>query len=156
MEREAYFFSSSPPPRGSTDEEKEAWMAASPPAPKDFLAGDGAFRLIPHADGIGSWRANSIIFDVNPDGSIFPMDTAAAPYTHWCLETLRKVFDCGDDRELLSHVFEGLRYKAPRPRQMRILTNMESLATHVRPIADDISKLADAGEGCTRSARSSG
>ena len=69
------------------------------------------------------------------------MDTTKAPYTHWCLATLREVFDCGDDQELLSHVFDGLRYKAPRPRQMRILTNMDTLATHVRPVADDISKL---------------
>ena len=143
--REAYFFHNEPPPPGSPKDALEAWLRAAPRPPKDFLAGDGAFHMIKHADGIGSWRANAIIFDVHPDGSIAPMDTSARPYTHWFLDTLREVFDCGDDQELLSHVFDGLRYKASRPRQMRILTNMDSLATHVRPIARDISKLADAG-----------
>ena len=143
--REAYFFDHPPPPRDATESQKQAWMDAAPPHPADFLAGDGAFRLIQHADGLGSWRANAVIFDVDPDGAVRPMDTTAEPYTHWCLEKLSEVFDCSSDLELLSHVFEGLRYKAPRPRQMRILCNMDSLATHVRPIADDISKLAGVG-----------
>ena len=110
-----------------------------------LIIGDGGFLQIPHADGSGFWRANAVIFDIKADGAASPLDTSAPPYTHWCLEALRRHFDPADDLELLSHVFDGLRYKAPRPRQMRILTNMDSLATHVRPIAADISRLADAG-----------
>ena len=141
--REAYFFSN-PPPTHKKGPEFDAWMKAAPKAPNDLIVGDGGFRLIPHADGIGSWRANAIIFDVRSDGQVSPLDTTKPAYTHWCLEALRRHFEPGDDLELLSHVFDGLRYKAARPRQMRIATNMDSLATHVKAVADDISKLADA------------
>ena len=142
--RERHFFEN-PPPEGATKEQLEVWLATAPKAPPDLLAGEGAFQMIPHADGVGHWRANCVIFDVAADGALTVMDTTAAPFTPWLLDKLREVFDPADDLELLSHVFDGLRYKASKPRQMRIAANMDSLGTHVRPIADDIAKLRKAG-----------
>ena len=142
--REAYFFEHPISP-GATEEQMKAWLKAAPPPPPDLLGGERAFRKIPHADGIGHWRANCIIFDVAANGALTVLDTTKAPFTPWLLDKLREVFDPADDKELLSHVFEGLRYKASRPRQMRVAANMVSLATHVRPIADDIAKLRRAG-----------
>ena len=143
-EREAYFFRNEPPPAGER-EARQAWLDAAPPAPGDLLLGDDAFRKVSHADGLGWWRANALVFEVRADGAARPLDTTKAPFTPWCLEAMRRHFDPGDDLELLSHIFDGLRYKAHRPRQMRIAPNMDSLAAHVRPIAEDISKLAGAG-----------
>lgn len=142
--REAYFFQNPHSP-GASKEATEAWLSAAPPAPPDLVAGDGAFRCIPHADGVGHWRVNCVLFDVKADGSLSVFDTTQRPYTHWCLEALRRCFDPADDLELLSHVFDGLRYKAARPRQMRMASNMDSLRTHVRSIVDDIAKLRKAG-----------
>ena len=142
--REKYFFDNPIAP-GATETQLKAWLKAAPLPPPDLLGGEHAFKKIPHADGIGYWRANCVIFDVAPDGALSVMDTTKAPFTPWLLERLRALFDPADDLELLSHVFEGLRYKASRPRQMRVAANMESLATHVRPIADDIAKLRRAG-----------
>ena len=142
--REAYFFEHPISP-GATEEQMKAWLKAAPPPPPDLLGGERAFRKIPHADGIGHWRANCIIFDVAANGALTVLDTTKAPFTPWLLEKLKKVFDPADDLELLSHIFDGLRYKASRPRQMRVAANMDSLATHVRPIAEDIAKLRTAG-----------
>ena len=146
QKREAHFFRN-PPPENASKEQLETWLNAAPdPKPKDLILGDGAFRQIRHADGVGYWRANAIIFDVSANGDVKPLDTQSVPHTQWALEALRRHFDAKGDLELLSHIFDGLRYKAHRPRQVRIATNMDSLATHVRPIAADISKLADAGK----------
>lgn len=142
--RETWFFSHPINPRASADD-IAAWIAAAPPAPEWLLLGDGAFRLIPHADGLSSWRANMVLFDVLPDGTLRVFDTAQQRYLHWVLNVFRETFDPRDDLELLSFIFDGFRYKASPPRQLRIGPNMDSLATHIRPIADDISKLSDAG-----------
>ena len=142
--REKYFFDHPIAP-GASEAQMKAWLKAAPPPPPDLLGGEHAFKKIPHADGVGFWRANCVIFDVAADGALSVMDTTKAPFTPWLLEKLKEVFDPADDLELLSHIFEGLRYKASRPRQMRVAANMESLATHVRPIAEDIAKLRMAG-----------
>ena len=117
QQRVAHIFENSPP-AGASKEQLEAWFDTAPaPKPKDLILGDGVFKQIKPADGVGYWRANTIILDVRANGDVTPLDTQSVPHTQWALEVLSRHLDAQGDPELLSHLFDGLRYKAHRPRQ---------------------------------------
>ena len=47
----------------------DGWLANAPAPPTYLVLGDGAFRDIPHADGIGTWKANALTYEVDANGT---------------------------------------------------------------------------------------
>ena len=143
-EREAWCFHHPIPPH-ATAAQIDAWIASAPPKPPALLAGDGAYFQWTYADGASSFNLSTFLFDVAADGKVQLTDVTREAFTPWFLDQLRERFDPGDQLELLSHVFGGVQSKASCPRQFRIAVNVDGLLTHIRTVADDISKLANAG-----------
>jgi 8-oxo-dGTP pyrophosphatase MutT (NUDIX family) len=105
-----------------------------------FLAlDDRVAKQIIHQDGIGSWNAFDIIWERRGDGMYVPMDFLKAYAEHKNLDFLRKLFRNITDQELLSILFQGMRYKAAwpgePPRQIRISHNVQSSDTRMKGIA---------------------
>ena len=48
----------------------DAWIDDAPPPPEYLVLGPGAFKDIPHADGIGSWNASELIFECDANGGL--------------------------------------------------------------------------------------
>ena len=133
-----------------TDEEETAWLRNAPPAPDDLALGEGAFMSVTHADGIGSWRTCEVIHTVHADERVEPFDWTRGFRTLFSEEDLKAMLNVRTDLELLSHVFEGCRFKACPHRRLQIGANLRSLASRAIPIAADLGKLAAEGRYVVR------
>ena len=143
-EREAWCFAH-PIAVHATAAQVDAWIASAPPKPPELLVGDGAYYVWTYNDGLSWFPLNAYLFDIEADGRVFLTDVTREHFTPWFLDRLRERFDPGDQLELLSHAFRGVQSKASCPRQVRIAVNMDGLLTHVRAVADDLSKLTESG-----------
>ena len=111
-----------------------------------FMAfGDGAFVMLPYADGIGSFRANIIIWERTEAGYVVA-DITVAIRDHKKREVLMRVIGVTSDQELLYFCLHGVRWlKREAPRQQRFGRNVESLATRVAPVGHATAKLLKRG-----------
>ena len=107
--------------------------------------GDGAFVWLKHADGVGSFLANTIIWE-RTDRGYRPMDITAAIRDHKKREVLMRIIGATTDRELLYFCLHGVRWlKFDAPRQIRFGRNVESLGPRVARVGHATAKLIKAG-----------
>lgn len=108
------------------------------------------FKLIPHADGIGAWRACEIVQEVEPNGVLKVFDWTNQFRIRFDAAHLKQVLNVESDLELLSHIFDGCCFKACPPREIRLAPNARSLASRAKPIAADLGNLAAKGHYALR------
>jgi hypothetical protein len=128
--------------------EHELWVQGeSGTARHPYLVlGPGAMKRIPHADGIGSWLSTDIIWKRDAASGLFhAMDFNVMLNDHKNREALWRLLGGITDKELLSLVFDGVRWKIAPPRQIRIANNLVSLDGHLQSVSASISKLVDKG-----------
>ena len=113
--------------------------------PQTMAWGDGAFTCLPHADGVGTFRANEIIWERRNDGLYIPMDFTRIPPTHFNLTAIAAIVGATTDQELLSFMLHGVHWKVDAPRQFRVGRNVESLKPRVAKVGRATRKLIDAG-----------
>ena len=107
--------------------------------------GDGAFVSLPHADGVGSFLANIIIWE-RTDRGYRPMDLTEAIRDHKTREVLMRVIGATTDQELLYFCLHGVRWlKFEAPRQLRFGRNVQSLGPRVAKVGHATAKLIRAG-----------
>ena len=125
----------------------QIWAGESPTtARKPYLVlGPGMMKCIPHADGLGTWRSTDIIWRLEADGLFHAMDFNEMLCDHKNRSILWKLLGGITDRELLSLIFDGVRWKVSPPRQVRIANNLMSLDSHLRSVSESIAKLVDKG-----------
>ena len=141
--RDIWCFRHRPPERlgSSTD----AWIDDAPPPPEYLVFGPGAFKRIPHADGVGSWCACELIFEWDANGALTLFDWSHGFRTWWDTEELQAMLQVGTFQELLSHVFGGCILKATTPRQHRMGVNLRSYQPRAREIAADLGEMVAGG-----------
>ena len=130
--------------------DETAWLADAPRGPPPLILGLGASKLIPHADGIGSYHAMLIMVRASKDGRLQTLDWSKTPDVRFTVEALRNELDAGDDLELLSHIFDGARCKATLPRQIRLSKNQDAYHLRVRQIAKDLGAMVTDGRYTAR------
>ena len=128
----------------------DEWVNGAPPSPGWLILGPGAFKRIPHADGVGSWRACEVIQEVEPNGTLKVFDWTDKFRIRFDAESLKRVLNVESDLELLSHIFDGCCFKACPPREIRLAPNARSLASRAQPIAADLGNLAAKGHYAVR------
>ena len=105
----------------------------------------GAFKRIPHADGVGSWCANELIFECDANGVLTLFDWSHGFRTWWNTDELSTMLQVDTFEELLSHVFGGCVLKATLPRQHRMGVNLRSYQSRAREIAKDLGDMVAGG-----------
>ena len=71
--------------------------------------GDKFFCSVPHADGIGSWRTNLVVWERLPRSRCYaPMDFSTLPCDHKTLRMLARLFNASNDWQLLCCLFYGV------------------------------------------------
>ena len=114
--------------------------------PKYVALGQGAGRQIPHADGIGTYNALSIVYELDEATGLYDkLDYTREGRTHWVLNVLRQVFGEHDDGYLMSLVMHGVRWGIAAPMQIRIAANLERLDTRIRGVGAAFRKLLKKG-----------
>ena len=107
--------------------------------------GDGAFVSLPHADGTGSFPANSIIWE-RTDRGYRAMDITEPIRDHKKREAIMRVVGATTDQELLYFCLHGVRWlKFEAPRQLRFGRNVQSLGPRVAKVGHATAKLIRAG-----------
>ena len=101
---------------------------------------------VPHADGIGSYNALILIYERIEGTDLYgllPFDRPGR--THWTLSFIKQVMGDISDRQLLSFIFEGVRWGVDAPRQIRVATNLQRMTGRARGVAAAYKKLLDKG-----------
>ena len=133
----------------TADRDFECWAAdgvTSLPRPKFLCIGPGGGMQIAHADGIGTYNAMSIVYELDESTGLFDLlDYARKGRTHWTLNALRKIFGIHDDRQLMSLIMDGVRWGVDAPLQIRIAPNLERLDSRIRGVGAAFKKLIDKG-----------
>ncbi|KOO32751.1 hypothetical protein Ctob_016308 [Chrysochromulina tobinii] len=114
--------------------------------PGYLCIGPGGGSMIPHADGIGSYNALSIVWELDTQTGLYDaLDFARPGRTHWVLNMLRQLLGDHDDQQLMSLVMDGVRWGVQAPMQIRIAANLERLDERVRGVGDAFAKLLKKG-----------
>jgi hypothetical protein len=124
----------------------ESWARGETtlPRPEFLCIGEGGGKLIPHADGIGSYNALSVVYEQIPGSQLFDkMDYQKEGRTHWVLNILRRILGTNDDHMLMSLVMHGVRWGVHMPLQTRIAPNLERLDSRIRGVGAAFKKLID-------------
>jgi hypothetical protein len=110
--------------------------------PPFVCIGPGGGKEIPHADGIGSYNALSIVYELDPSTGLYDkLDYQRPGRTHWNLQYLKEVFGIHDDQQLMSLVMHGVRWGVQAPLQIRIAANLERLDARIRGVGEAFKKL---------------
>eukprot|EP00900_Chrysochromulina_parva_P014812 jgi/Chrpa1/23331/Chrysochromulina_OHIO_Genome00028025-RA len=114
--------------------------------PPHICIGQGGGFEIAHADGIGSYNALSIVYELDQATGLYDiLDYQRPGRTHWTLEYLRNVFGVHDDQQLMSLVMHGVRWGVQAPMQIRIAANLERLDDRIRGVGEAFKKLIAKG-----------
>ena len=129
------------------DRQFQLWSQRQPTTSRKpyLVLGPHMMRSIPHADGIGAWRSTDIIWRLHGDGLFHAMDFTEMLEDHKNRDALWSLLGGISDQELLSLIFDGVRWKISPPRQVRIANNLMSLDTHLKSVSQSISKLVREG-----------
>ena len=113
--------------------------------PVNFALGRGAAHQVPFQDGVGSWNAFDVIWERHPDGLMYPLDFTPVNRRRWVVDAIKKFIGHTSDRELLSFLFEGVRWKLDAPRQIRVSRNLASYGTRAQAVAESMMKVVKKG-----------
>ena len=106
--------------------------------------GPGGFHSFHFTDGVGRIPFNQFLLRVSAaDGRLRPMDFTLLD--HKDMEVVIGQMGFSSDKELLSFLIHGARWKVTWPRQMRISHSVFSLKTRAKAVAESTAKLIDAG-----------
>jgi hypothetical protein len=105
--------------------------------------GPGAFHSFHFNDGVGSICLNQILLQTGDDGLLRPMHFEYMD--HKDLEAIIGTMGFSSDKELLSFLIHGARWKVAWPRQIRISHSVFSLKSRAKGVAEATAKLIDAG-----------
>ena len=104
--------------------------------------GPGCFRHF-RFDGGGSVCLNQFIMIQGDDGRFRLLDFAAELDDHKNLAAIVGIMGFSTDKELLSFLIGGMRWKAPAPRHFRVGHNLFSLKSRALGVGDATAKLID-------------
>ena len=120
--------------------------------PKMLVLGDKVFGSQAHADGIGHFNYSIIFWELDPnDPNYYVITDFNESYPeHKNITAIKRLFSNDGaieltDQELMSMLFDGVRYKTTPPRQIRIAHQLQSLSTRIRKVSASYSKLLAAG-----------
>ena len=114
--------------------------------PEYVCIGQGGGKLIPHADGIGSYNALSIVYELDEATGLYDkLDFQRPGRTHWVLNVLKRIFGEHDDHQLMSLIMHGVRWGVHAPMQIRIAANLERMDSRIRGVGAAFSKLISNG-----------
>ena len=116
------------------------------PRPPHACFGPGAFHLRKHADGIGDYCMNTVMWERAKSGKLAPFDFSQGKFDPRNTEYIREILG-GDectDQELMSFFAEGARFKAQMPCELRILRNVKSLDGRHRAATGTLNEIIDA------------
>jgi hypothetical protein len=101
---------------------------------------------IAHLDGIGSYNALSIVWELDPTTGLYDkLDFERPGRTHWTLNVLRQLMGEHDDHQLMSFIMQGVRWGVKAPMQIRIAANLERLDQRARGVGEAFAKLLKKG-----------
>ena len=106
--------------------------------------GPGVFKSFHFTDG-GSVRLNQFILVQGDDGRLRLLDFAMANGDHKSLEAIIGAMGFTTDKELLSFLIHGMRWKVEAPRQFRIGHNLFSLKSRAKGVGEATAKLVSQG-----------
>ena len=132
----------------TADRDFECWHKGSSTLrrPPYVCIGLGGGKEIPHADGIGSYNALSIVYELDPATGLYDkLDFQRPGRTHWNLAYLKEAFGIHDDQQLMSLVMHGVRWGVQAPVQIRIAANLERLDARIRGVGEAFKKLIAKG-----------
>ena len=132
----------------TADRDFECWYKGSSTLrrPPYVCIGLGGGKEIPHADGIGSYNALSIVYELDPATGLYDkLDFQRPGRTHWNLAYLKEAFGIHDDQQLMSLVMHGVRWGVQAPVQIRIAANLERLDARIRGVGEAFKKLIAKG-----------
>eukprot|EP00900_Chrysochromulina_parva_P012604 jgi/Chrpa1/21344/Chrysochromulina_OHIO_Genome00026080-RA len=105
--------------------------------PEYVCIGPGGAKEIAHADGIGTYNALTIIWELDPATGLYDkLDFERPGRTHWVINMLRQLLGKHDDHQLLSLIMHGVRWGVQAPMQIRIAANLERLDERARGTID--------------------
>ena len=133
-----------------TSEQERDWLRGAPKGPSWLHLGAGAFKRIPHLDGIGYWVANAIVQQADAQGRLTVFDWTVGFRSEFSTEDMMRMFDVKTDLELLSQLFDGTRYKAAPDRGLTLAPNLDSYASRAVQIAKELGSLAKVGRYVVR------
>ena len=105
--------------------------------------GPGGFHNFSFTDGVGDIPYNQFLLRVHPDGLLRPMHFEH--FDHKDLEVVIGQMGFSTDKELLSFLIHGARWKVVWPRQLRVSHSVFSLKTRARGVGEATAKLVEAG-----------
>ena len=132
----------------TADHDFECYAAgASARKRPDYLCiGQGGGKQIAHADGIGSYNALSIVWELDTQTGLYgALDFARPGRTHWVLNMLRQLLGEHEDQQLMSLVMDGVRWGVQAPMQIRIGANLERLDERAKGVGEAFAKLIKKG-----------
>ncbi len=114
--------------------------------PEYVCIGPGGAKEIAHADGIGTYNALTIIWELDPATGLYDkLDFERPGRTHWVINMLRQLLGKHDDHQLLSLITHGVRWGVQAPMQIRIAANLERLDERARGVGEAFAKLLKKG-----------
>jgi hypothetical protein len=114
--------------------------------PEYVCIGPGGAKEIAHADGIGTYNALTIIWELDPATGLYDkLDFERPGRTHWVINMLRQLLGKHDDHQLLSLIMHGVRWGVQAPMQIRIAANLERLDERARGVGEAFAKLLKKG-----------
>ena len=114
--------------------------------PEYICIGPGGGMEIAHLDGIGSYNALSIVWELDPTTGLYDkLDFERPGRTHWTLNVLRQLMGEHEDHQLMSLIMQGVRWGVKAPMQIRIAANLERLDQRARGVGEAFAKLLKKG-----------
>ena len=80
-----------------TSEQEREWLRGAPRGPGWLHLGAGAFKRIPHIDGVGYWVANAIIQQADAQGGLTVFDWTVGFRSEFSTEDMMRMFDVKTD-----------------------------------------------------------
>jgi hypothetical protein len=114
--------------------------------PEYICIGPGGAKELAHADGIGTYNALTIVWELDPSSGLYDkLDFERPGRTHWVLNMLRQLLGEHEDHQLLSLIMHGVRWGVQAPMQIRIAANLERLDERARGVGEAFAKLLKKG-----------
>jgi hypothetical protein len=110
-----------------------------------FALGAGAFRRWAPPSGGPPICLNQFILEQGADGRYRLLDFHKAFPDHKNLEAIMGIMGFSTNKQLMSFMISGMRWKAEAPREIRVSHGVISLDSRVRGVGDSLAKLADKG-----------